>query len=1020
LLTTLFVLLLTSGVAVVLAQVLIAPISRLRSVAAQIAGGDLTTKAQVESRDEIGALAGTFNIMVQALSQTQAELQESEAHYRNLVDYSPDMIAVHREGKYLFINPAGVQLLGAQSADELLGKNILDMIPEEGRDIVRKGIEYLTTAGELTALTQRKMYQVDGTSFEAEYRAIPITYAGQPAVQLVARDITERKQAEEKIHQLLAQVARHRGELEVRVAERTEQLNGLNLRLQTELDARQQLMLSLRESEERFRLLFDASPDAIFLIDPHDPGTLWPIVDCNHAAGRMNGYTREELIGQSMDILNVKKGNRGDFSLVLENLRRDVVVHGVEVAHRRKDGSTFPIEYSTTIIRAGERELVLGIDRDITERKQSEEALRLSEEKYRNIFENVQDVFYTTDYQGDLVTVSPSIERHSGYSPDEVIGKHVRTFFMNEKDYEKLDVTISTQGFLNDYEMTMKRKNGSLIHVSVTAHVVLDENGRPISTEGVMRDITERNKAEETLRLANIEMERALRMRDEFLTSMSHELRTPLTGILGLSEALQYNTYGELNARQKTALVNIESSGRHLLDLINDILDISKMEAGKFDLQMEPCSLSDICQAALQLIKGMAHKKNQNVAFSMNPTAITVLGDARRLKQVFVNLLSNAVKYSPEKCTIGLDVIADEQTEMVRITVWDQGIGIAAEDVKKLFQPFVQLDSSLSRQQTGTGLGLALVEKLVDLHGGSVQVESTSGKGSRFTVTLSVLSFGLVPQFRNDTLPFQFQQALIVEDNGLDASRLSRYLRMLGIESTTHATGAAVVERAIEVQPDIILLDLLLPDISGWDVLKQLKSNEKTSPIPIIITSVEEDRERASQLGAAGYLIKLFSQSDLYNTIARLQPPTSPSLPQELPKTVPSETKLGMVMVVDDNEINTFMLEDYLCSKHFNVVTAHSGLDFLSRVGEIQPDVVLMDIQMPGIDGLETTRRLRAHANTELASIPVMAITALAMPGDRERCLQAGANEYLSKPLRLEEMRTLIHKYIEKDIKSNA
>jgi CheY-like chemotaxis protein len=143
-------------------------------------------------------------------------------------------------------------------------------------------------------------------------------------------------------------------------------------------------------------------------------------------------------------------------------------------------------------------------------------------------------------------------------------------------------------------------------------------------------------------------------------------------------------------------------------------------------------------------------------------------------------------------------------------------------------------------------------------------------------------------------------------------------------------------------------------------------------------------------------------------------------LPQELPKTVPSETKLGMVMVVDDNEINTFMLEDYLCSKHFNVVTAHSGLDFLSRVGEIQPDVVLMDIQMPGIDGLETTRRLRAHANTELASIPVMAITALAMPGDRERCLQAGANEYLSKPLRLEEMRTLIHKYIEKDIKSNA
>ncbi len=330
------------------------------------------------------------------------------------------------------------------------------------------------------------------------------------------------------------------------------------------------------------------------------------------------------------------------------------------------------------------------------------------------------------------------------------------------------------------------------------------------------------------------------------------------------------------------------------------------MEAGKLDLQMEPSSLSGICQAALQLIKGMAHKKNQNVAFSMNQTAITVLGDARRLKQVFVNLLSNAIKYSPEKSAIGFEVVADPQTKMVKIAVWDHGIGIATKDLKKLFQPFVQLDSSLSRQQTGTGLGLALVEKLVNLHGGSVQVESTPGEGSRFTVTLSVLSFGPVPQFRKATLPSQFQRALIVEDNNLDASRLSRYLKML-----------------------------------------------------------------------------------------------------------------GMVMLVDDNEINRFMLEDFLRSKHFNVVTAGSGLDFLARVGEIQPDVVLMDIQMPGIDGLETTRRLRAHSNSELASVPVIAITALAMPGDRERCLQAGANEYLSKPLRLEEMRALIQKYIEKDIKSN-
>ena len=226
-----------------------------------------------------------------------------------------------------------------------------------------------------TPLRQQTMHRLDGTSFEAEFRVIPISYAGQPAIQFVMRDITERKRAEEQIHQLLTEVARQKDDLEIRVARRTAELHTLNYRLQDELAERQRLVQSLSESKQRFQVVFDTSPDAIFLHDPHDPSGEWRIVDCNPAACEMNGYTREELIGQSIDILNVPPVGPEEFAASLEHLQREGALHAVEAVHRHKDGHVFPIEYSTSLITVEGRELVLGIDRDITERKQVEEDL---------------------------------------------------------------------------------------------------------------------------------------------------------------------------------------------------------------------------------------------------------------------------------------------------------------------------------------------------------------------------------------------------------------------------------------------------------------------------------------------------------------------------------------------------------------------------------------------------------------------------------------------------------------------
>ncbi|HNB87265.1 MAG TPA: PAS domain S-box protein [Anaerolineales bacterium] len=388
---------------------------------------------------------------------------------------------------------------------------------------------------------------------------------------------------------------------------------------------------------------------------------------------------------------------------------------------------------------------------------------------------------------------------------------------------------------------------------------------------------------------ANMDLARAMRVKDEFLASMSHELRTPLTGILGFSEALQLNAYGELSEKQLKPIKAIEDSGRHLLSLINDILDLSKIEAGKLELQFATCSITDVCTASLQIVKGMAQHKRQTIHYSPTNQPVAIFVDARRIKQVLVNLLSNAVKFTPEGGELGLDVEVSAKEQVARLAIWDKGIGIKPEDLPKLFKPFTQIDSSLAREYSGTGLGLSLAQRLIELHNGKITVESSPGQGSRFTVTI----------------PWSEQNDAQLEQTADQKNSL----------------------------------------------FSQVKS-EDSSP--------------------------------------------------------------AVIMIADDNVAILNLLEDFLTPRNYKIAKAHSGLELLERITESHPDLLLMDIQMPGMDGLETIRHIRSHANPKIATTPIIAITALAMPGDRERCLQAGADEYMSKPLKLYELSIIIKKYIRK------
>jgi len=393
----------------------------------------------------------------------------------------------------------------------------------------------------------------------------------------------------------------------------------------------------------------------------------------------------------------------------------------------------------------------------LLQRKRAELAVQqLNAELERRVQERTAEVedlynhapcgYHSLDPNGLIVRVNDTELQCLGYSRDELVGRKRFTELLiktSRPRFQRSHALLKQRGWVKDIELEMIRNNGEVFPALLSETAVRDREGGFVMSRSMVFDISSRKQTETALRqsrdelsAANVALAKAARLKDEFLANMSHELRTPLTGILNLAEALQEQIYGPLTEKQLKSLQTIEESGRHLLDLIDDILDLSKIEAGQLELQLEQCAVVDVCRSSLQLIGSMAHKKHQQVSFVINSPAIQLHADARRLKQMLFNLLGNAVKFTATGGHIGLQVEGDSEAGVVRFSVWDTGIGIAAEDLGKLFRPFTQLDSRLSRQYSGTGLGLSLVQRMADLHGGSVSVESKPGQGSRFTITL--------------------------------------------------------------------------------------------------------------------------------------------------------------------------------------------------------------------------------------------------------------------------------------------
>ena len=615
-------------------------------------------------------------------------------------------------------------------------------------------------------------------------------------------------------------------------------------------------------------------------------------------------------------------------------------------------GRCFPLKNAQ-----GNIEQIAAVAEDISDRKiaaialqQSEQRLRASESLLSAMFERSVVGMAITDANGRFVRANPFYQQMVGYSESELQLMRFTDNMLPEDIEDNLRLrTQVLSGESEGYQMEKRllHRNGKMLWVRTTSSKILDEVGQPPLFVGVIEDISDRKQAEESLQSAeverqeaidalyqlnqqlesrveqrtqelqfanqqlietNAELARATKLKDEFLANMSHELRTPLNAILGMSEGLMTAVFGELNERQMRSLSLIETSGRHLLALINDILDVAKIGAGKLALELSSVEVEYLCKSSLNFVKQVANQKNIQLKLAIAPNIPTVLVDERRMRQALINLLSNAVKFTPKNGRVSLEVklqkietsilseLTIECSYALVFSIIDTGIGISPTDISKLFQAFVQIDSSLNRQYSGTGLGLTLVKQIAELHGGSVNVTSQVGEGSCFTIVLP------------------------------HRERVN---------------------------------------------LNNISSKHDVDDNHHCVNNLDNSLDNSSSINA-------------------------------------------LILLADDNPSNIETFSNYLVSRGYRLIFATNGQEAIDMIIDQNPDLVLMDIQMPVLDGISAIAQIRANPN--ISHVPIVALTALAMEGDREKCLAVGANEYLTKPVKLSHLVKIIQQQLQKKL----
>ncbi len=701
-------------------------------------------------------------------------------------------------------------------------------------------------------------------------------------------------------------------------------------------------------------------------------------------------------------------------TLVARSLRRRLSVLG-EVTHDIGAGNLgrrAPVSGSDEISQLGAtvNQMAEALERSV-----------VSKAHLDSIVESMADALFVIDPEGTLLRVNQAGQNLIGREAADLLGQPARSLLAtgNAEESAPLAHLIEETGVLQNYETEIRTERGETVPISVSVAPLWGTSG---DLEGYVigaKDITETKRFETDLLTAKEAAEAATRAKSEFLANMSHEIRTPMNGVIGMTSLLLDT---DLDREQHDFVETIRASGDALLTIINDILDFSKIEAGKLDLEQAAFDVRDCAESALDVVAPAAADKGIELAYIIEEGVPgRVVGDATRVRQVLVNLLSNAIKFTAEgSVLVRVASVPCDPNEgshaTLRFAVEDTGIGIAPDKLARIFESFAQADASTTRRFGGTGLGLAISSRLAAMMGGTVAVESEPGVGSTFAFTARVeVAAGERRVFLNPEQPvLGGRRVLVVDDNGINRDILRRSVLRWGMSATVAASGAEALAAAARAEADdrpfdLVLLDMQMPEMDGVEVTTRLRADLTDAPVIVILTSISRDgglRERALDAGAYDVLYKPAKPAQLHTTLIRAfdaRPGATErtawiARPAPAPAPTPSPPPGLRILLAEDNVVNQKVAVRTLERLGCTADVVADGAEVLDALRRESYDVVLMDVQMPVVDGLTATTRIRDEFDADRQPF-IVALTANAMDGDRERCLEAGCDTYLAKPL---------------------